>query len=109
MWAFFSFDKWGMLSFVVGISSYATGAWLLHSIWDLHGLGIEPVSPALAGRFLTSGPAEKSSIFNLIAQDLEKHGSTTTGTHICIFESAKPEGSYVGDLLYSFFLCLFAF
>ena len=26
------------------------------AMWDLPGLGIEPVSPALAGRFLTTGP-----------------------------------------------------
>ena len=89
VWAFFSFNKRGLLSFVVRISSYVIGAWLLHSIWDLPKLGIEPVSPALAGRFLTSGPPEKSSIFKLTAQDLEKCGSTKAGTHICIFESSN--------------------
>ena len=30
-------------------------------MWNFPGLGIEPVSPALAGRFLTSGPPGKSS------------------------------------------------
>ena len=30
------------------------------AMWDLPGLGIEPVSPALAGRFLTTGPPGKS-------------------------------------------------
>ena len=30
-------------------------------MWGLPGLGIEAVSPALASRFLTSGPPEKSS------------------------------------------------
>ena len=29
-------------------------------LWDLPGAGIKPVSPALAGGFLTSGPLEKS-------------------------------------------------
>ena len=33
---------------------------LAHSLWDLPGPGIEPVSPALAGGFLTSGPPGKS-------------------------------------------------
>ena len=37
------------------------GAWaqLLHSMWHLPGLGFEPVSPALAGRFLTTVPPGK--------------------------------------------------
>ena len=30
------------------------------SMWDLPGPGIKPVSPALAGRFLTTGPPGKS-------------------------------------------------
>ena len=34
---------------------------LLRSMWDLPGPGIEPVSPALAGRFLTIAPAGKPS------------------------------------------------
>ena len=32
-------------------------------MWDLPGPGTEPVSPALAGRFLTTGPPGKSSVF----------------------------------------------
>ena len=32
----------------------------LHSTWDLPRPGIKPVSPALAGRFLTTGPPGKS-------------------------------------------------
>lgn len=32
----------------------------LHSMWDLPGQGIEPVSSALTGRFLTTGPPRKS-------------------------------------------------
>ena len=31
-------------------------------MWDLLGPGIEPVSHALAGRFLTTGPPGKSSL-----------------------------------------------
>ena len=39
-----------------GLSS--CGAWtlLLRGMWDLPGPGLEPVSPALAGRFLTTAP-----------------------------------------------------
>ena len=38
------------------------GAWvlLLHGMWHLPGLGLEPVSPALAGGFLTTAPPGKS-------------------------------------------------
>ena len=40
------------------------GAWaqLLHGMWVLPGPGLEPVSPALAGRFLTTAPPGKSQI-----------------------------------------------
>ena len=31
-----------------------------HGMWNLPGPGLEPVSPALAGGFLTTGPPEKS-------------------------------------------------
>ena len=34
-------------------------AWLLHGIWDLPESGIEPVSPALAGRLFTTEPPGK--------------------------------------------------
>ena len=33
---------------------------MLHGMWDLPGPGIEPVSPALAGGFLTTAPPGKS-------------------------------------------------
>ena len=32
-------------------------------MWDLPGPGVEPVSPALAGGFLTTAPPEKSGRF----------------------------------------------
>ena len=43
-----------------GFSSCGMQAYLLCGMWDLPGPGIEPMSPALAGRFLTTGPAGKS-------------------------------------------------
>ena len=41
------------------------GAWaqLPRGMWDLPGPGIEPMSPALAGRFLTTAPPGKSPVF----------------------------------------------
>ena len=40
------------------------GAWaqLLHGMWDLPGPGLKPVSPALAGGFLTTAPPGKPCI-----------------------------------------------
>ena len=55
-----------------GLSSYGTRAlelrfsscgardYLLCGTWDLPGPGLKPVSPALAGRFLTTAPPGKS-------------------------------------------------
>ena len=46
-------------------SRYNAGTQLPHDIWDLTGPGIEPVSPALTDRFLTTGPPGKSQ-FSLV-------------------------------------------
>ena len=50
-----------------GLSSCGARAELRHGMWDLLGPGIEPVSPALAGGFLTTAPPGKShfSYFSL--------------------------------------------
>ena len=42
------------------LSSHSTRALLFHGMWNLPRPGIEPVSPALAGGFLTTGPPGKS-------------------------------------------------
>ena len=42
-----------------GFSSYGARAYLLLSVQDLPGPGIEPMSPALAGGFLTTTPPGK--------------------------------------------------
>ena len=36
-------------------------------MWDLPGPGLEPVPPALAGRFLTTAPPGKTLCFNLVS------------------------------------------
>ena len=46
-----------------GLSSCGSQASLLRGMWDLPGLGIEPMSPALAGGFLTTAPPGKSPIW----------------------------------------------
>ena len=43
-----------------GFSSCGAWTWLFCGMWDLPGPKIEPVSPALAGGFLTTGPPRKS-------------------------------------------------
>ena len=42
------------------LSSYGAWAQLLRGMWGLPGPGLEPVSPALAGGFLTTAPPGKS-------------------------------------------------
>ena len=47
------------------LSNCGSWAQLLHGMWDLPRPGLEPVSPALAGRFSTTAPPGKPySIFN---------------------------------------------
>ena len=43
----------------VGFSSWGPRVLLPHSMWDLPGVGLKPVSPAFQGVFLTTGPAGK--------------------------------------------------
>ena len=52
------------------LSSCGTWAQLLHCMWVLPGPGLEPVSPALAGRFSTTSPPGKPSIFVLYSLKL---------------------------------------
>ena len=47
------------------LSSCGSRAQLLHGIWDLPRPGLEPVSPALAGRFSTTEPPGKPGIIGL--------------------------------------------
>ena len=84
--AFSSCGKWGSLFIAVRrpltitaslvvehrlqtrrLSSCGSRAQLLHGMWDLPRPGLEPVSPALAGRFSTTAPPGKPQntfIFN---------------------------------------------
>ena len=50
------------------LSSCGTRAQLLRGMWDLPGPGLEPVFPALAGRFLTTAPPGKSKQFYILFQ-----------------------------------------
>ena len=46
--------------YVCRLSSWGARAQLPRGTWDLPQSGIEPVSPALGGGFLTTGPPGKS-------------------------------------------------
>ena len=52
----------------LSLSSCGPPAQLPRSMWDLPGPGIEPLSPALAGRFLSAGPPGKPSNRDVIAK-----------------------------------------
>ena len=79
--AFFSCVKWGPLFIAVRrsliiaaslvaehrlqmhrLSNCGSRAQLLRGTWDLPRPGLEPVSPALAGRFSTTAPPGKPSV-----------------------------------------------
>ena len=49
------------------LSSCGSRAQLLRSMWDLPRPGLKPVSPALAGRFSTTAPPGKPSLFFLMS------------------------------------------
>ena len=51
------------------LSSCGSWAQLLHGIWDLPRPGLEPMSPALAGRFSTTAPPGKPNILFLDLSD----------------------------------------
>ena len=53
------------------LGSCGTWAQLLRGMWDLPGLGLEPVSPALAGGFLTTAPPGKSLYQVLVTVPLQ--------------------------------------
>ena len=81
--AFSSCGKWGPLFIAVRgpltiaaslvehrlqmlrLSNCGSRAQLLRGTWDLPGPGLEPVSPALAGRFSTTAPPGKPYTFPL--------------------------------------------
>ena len=53
-------SSFGLRALQHRLSSCGAQAQLLHGMWDLPGPGIKPVSPALAGGFLTIMPPGKS-------------------------------------------------
>ena len=61
-----AFSSCGLRAPECRLSSCGAWAQLLHGMWDLPGPGLEPMSPALAGGFLTTAPPVKSpSMFQM--------------------------------------------
>ena len=57
------FSSCGVQALEHGFSSCGAWAWLLCGMWDLPRSVIQPVSPALAGGFLSTAPPGESYIF----------------------------------------------
>ena len=57
------FSFWRAWALECKFSSYGTWTFLPHDMWDHPGPCIKPVSPALAGGFLSTAPPGKSYIF----------------------------------------------
>ena len=66
-------------------------------MWDLPGRGLEPVSPALAGGFLTTAPPEKSQSAFFITKFLQSCLGGGEGVSSGIFmagsDVTKEEGN----------------
>ena len=87
--AFSSCGDWGLLSATLVQASHCSGfsCWAQargsvgFSSWDIPGPGMQPMSPALAGRFLTTGPPRKFFFFGqttwLLGSQLDQGSSLT--------------------------------
>ena len=70
-----------------GLSSCGSRAQLLHGTWGLLGPGLKPVSPALAGGFLTTAPPGKPKNVYMVSND---HG-TLEGSYYLHFRVEEIE------------------
>lgn len=71
------------------LSTCGAGTQLLQGMWDLPGPGIEPLSPALAIRFLTTRPPET------LIRDQGALGSRSCSTcpAVCLGKGPHPRGA----------------
>ena len=75
------------------LSNCGSRAHLLHGMWDLPGPGLEPVSPALAGRLSTTAPPGKPLpfVYSFLSSLLFRAKSLILGFEVCISERAPSE------------------
>ena len=78
-------------------------ALLLHGMWDLPRPGLKPVSPALAGGFLTTAPPGKSQEL----QFLKKEGKICTPKTWCFYNNETMH--YISYTLYKVQILFFSF
>ena len=71
------------------LSSCGSRAQLLCGMWDLPRPGLEPVSPALAGRFSTTAPPGKPYFFIFDHLSLQDDGITPGGNSVKIFKQFR--------------------
>ena len=81
-------NTWVSIVAACGLSSCGTRALLLRSMWDLPGPGIEPVSPSLAGVFLTTAPPGKSETHSF--EGISLLWPSFSGKAIKLFLSTSP-------------------
>ena len=76
------------------LSSCGSRAQLLRGMWDLPRPGLEPVSPALAGRFSTTAPPGKPStlVFFFFSALCFLTSVTKLGNSVCLLAKYKIRG-----------------
>ena len=68
-------------------------------MWDHPGPGIEPMSPALQGRFLTTGPSGKSSGTVTLSPNKPIPGLCSHLAHLNLISQSKQRQSNLGGVL----------
>ena len=89
------------------LSNCGSRAQLLRGMWDLPRPGLEPVSPALAGRFSTTAPPGKPEVpYSFTASS---HSLTSKAPHLPLCPLRFISGQYMFPDLLSFFRPTFHF
>ena len=82
-----SLSFWRTGSRCTGFSSWGARAQLPHGMWDRSRSGLEPVSPALGGRFSATAPPGKPCVygFDYILEEKELRAIITFSYSLCLF------------------------
>ena len=84
------------------LSNCGSQAQLLRSMWDLPRPGLEPVSPALAGRFSTTAPPGKPlyCLFLILGKSEGYMNGISCGFNLLITEVKHFKNTFIGQLQY---------